>query len=224
MYIISNDGIIDCDMDLLVHVVTVLDEQLDRIPERSVEIPDADALGLYDRAEHITGLGFAACQAYMAATYGFIRFSKKVALQLGPGHGPSGRFVADVVNHAANFWKHHSEWPFHKDVVREQAVRGAFNDLGFSVDMDYPLNGILAELAAPDDARIPGTCEQAHDLERCASSPANVRRTLRRKTLLGGGGWAYNRRRRRGIGPVAGGCLEIRWRRRVDLSGGFAAG
>lgn len=154
MYVISNDGVIDYDMDLLVQVVTILDEQLNMISEKSVQIPDADALGLYDRGEHVAGLGFVACQAYMAATYGFIQFPKKVALQLGPRHRPSGRFVADVINHAANFWKHHSEWPLHKDGAREQTIREAFNDLGFPVDTDYPLSGILTELATPEDARF----------------------------------------------------------------------
>jgi hypothetical protein len=131
MYIISNDGIIDCDMDLLVHVATVLDEQLDLISEKSVEISDADAFGLHDRGEHVAGLGFVACQAYMAATYGFVRLPKKLVLQLGPRHGPSGRFVADVVNHAANFWKHHSEWPSRRDSVRAQAAGMHSMILGF---------------------------------------------------------------------------------------------
>jgi len=154
MYIVSEGKILDFDMDLLVHVAVALDGQLDSITQKSVKVLDADAFGFYDRAEHITGLGFVACQAYMAATYGFIRFPKKVALQVGPQHSPSGRYIADVINHAANFWKHHSEWPLCRDESRQRAIRNAFNDVGFPVDTDYPLSGILTELATPEDARF----------------------------------------------------------------------
>ena len=152
MYTASKGEIIDFDLDLLVQVAAVLDEQLDLISRKSVEVLDADAFGLYDRAEHINGLGFVACQAYMAATYGFIRFPKKAALQLGPQHSPSGRYIADIINHGANFWKHHSEWPLCRDKSREQAIRNTFDDLGFPVDTDYPLSGILTELATPGNA------------------------------------------------------------------------
>jgi hypothetical protein len=51
-------------------------------------------------------------------------------------------------NAAANFWKHHPERPLDKDTNRQEAVRRAFDDLGFPADGEYPLSGILTELTA----------------------------------------------------------------------------
>lgn len=146
MYLVTRDGVCDYDLELLSQILDVLDEQLDRFEDKCQSIEDADAFGMYDWTEHITGIGFAACQTYIAATYPVTRVAKVDALQLGPKHSPSNRSIAATLNAAANFWKHHPEWPLEKNKTRQDAVRAAFEDLGYAVDGEYPLSGILTEL------------------------------------------------------------------------------
>ncbi|TFH14946.1 MAG: hypothetical protein E4H02_08840 [Lentisphaerales bacterium] len=101
---------------------------------------------MFDWAEHVAGIGFVACQTYLTATGACARISKAIALQLGPRHEASGRPIVMAINSAANFWKHYPEWPLEKKTDRQDAVRRAFDDLGFSADGEYPLSGILTEL------------------------------------------------------------------------------
>jgi hypothetical protein len=146
MYLVTQNEVCDYDLDLLSQLLNVLDEQLDKFENRCQSSEDADAFGLYDWAEHIAGIGFAACQTYIAATYPVTRMAKVDALRIGPLHGSSGRPVAAILNAAANFWKHHPEWPLEKSQTRQDAVRAAFEDLGYAADGEYPLSGILAQV------------------------------------------------------------------------------
>ena len=146
MYLVTQNRVCDYDLDLLSQLLKVLDEQLERFEDECQSSEDADAFGLYDWAEHIAGIGFAACQTYLAATYPVTRVAKVDALRLGPLHSSSGRSVAAILNAAANFWKHHPEWPLEKSKTRQDTVRAAFEDLGYAVDGEYPLSGILTEL------------------------------------------------------------------------------
>lgn len=146
MYLMTQNGVCDYDLDLLSQLLKVLDEQLDRFEDKCQSIEDADGFGLYDWAEHIAGIGFAACQTYIAATYPVTRVAKVDALRLDPLHSSSGRSVAAILNAAANFWKHHPEWPLEKGTARQDAVRAAFEDLGYAADGEYLLSGILTEL------------------------------------------------------------------------------
>ena len=146
MYLVTQNGVCDYDLDLLSQVLNVLDEQLDKFEDKCQSSEDADAFGLYDWAEHIAGIGFAACQAYIAATYPVTRVAKVDALRGGPLHSASGRPVAAILNAAANFWKHHPEWPLERSQARQDLVRAAFEDLGYPADGEYPLSGVLTEL------------------------------------------------------------------------------
>lgn len=151
MLLKTSSGLIDYDLDLLADVIHVIDEQLEKIVHRSSSVVDPDAMGYFDRAEHIIGLGFVACQAYMSSTYGFLRVPKQVALTRGPRHS-CGRTLANLVNHAANYWKHNSEWPLEKSHRQKAKIIAAFEAIGFPVGTDYPLRGVLTELAAPHEA------------------------------------------------------------------------
>lgn len=145
------EGIIDYDLDLLVDVVRLIDDQLEKITQKSMQSDDPDSFGYFDQAEHITGLGFVACQAYTASTYGFLRVSKSRAMSLGPRHS-SGKPIVELINHAANYWKHNGEWPPEKTDHRKRMIEEAFDAIGFPVNTDYPLSGVLTELASPHPA------------------------------------------------------------------------
>ena len=151
MYIIQEQSIFDPDLDMLTEVLAVFDRHLAAILEGWEDASEADSLGYFDRAEHITGLGFVACQAYLTATYGFANVKKSDALSMGPRHA-SGQTIAQAINHAANFWKHHDEWHLDKSLAQQDRIMRAFDSIGFPVDLDYPLSGVLTELAVPGPA------------------------------------------------------------------------
>lgn len=148
MYLIIQNQIHDYDLELLSKLLSVVDQQLDEFEERFQSLEEADAFGEFDWAEHIAGFGFTACQTYIAATYPLSRIAKREALQRGPIQKASGRPVVAILNAGANFWKHHPEWPLERSPARENAIRTAFEDVGYPVDGEYPLSGILTELTA----------------------------------------------------------------------------
>jgi hypothetical protein len=147
------DGkVVDYDLDLLVDVLEVLGKHLVLILQHSAVDPElADQFGDFDRAEHVTGLAFAACQTYLTATCGHVGVSKDRALAVGPLH-PSGRRVVSIINHVANYWKHKDEWGLDRDKARQNRIAAAFDAIGFPVGAEYPLSGILTELCSPAEA------------------------------------------------------------------------
>lgn len=153
MFLTHRDGVIDYDLDLLKHITGLLDAQLDRDCDAASVSPDPDGMGLFDRMEHITGLGFVACQTYLASVYGSIGITKDLALQCGPLHRPS-LSVASLVNYAANCWKHQDEWALQQDTRARDRIIKAFEDLGLSTLGEYPLSGCLADLCNGKEARF----------------------------------------------------------------------
>src|SRR5260370_1283722 len=103
--------LIDVETSVLRTLITTIGQQLEEVCRKSVETnEDPEALGYFDSAEHLTGLGFVACQTYMATVYGHLRIEKLNALNAGPAH-LSGQTKVQIINHAANYWKHNNEWP-----------------------------------------------------------------------------------------------------------------
>ncbi|GEM_PF-607757 len=147
MFLIGKDRVHDIDLRLLSDLVAVIDKQLELVEEQAQgRWEDADMSGEFDWAEHVAGLGFTSCQTYLAATYPFTRITKPEALNLGPIESKSKRPVVSVINAAANFWKHNPEWSLQPEARRVTIIKEAFDDVGYPVDCDYPLTGILAEL------------------------------------------------------------------------------
>lgn len=140
---------IDFDLDLLQQLVNIIDEHLETMSQEAAQADDADSFGYFDRMEHLTGLGFVACQTYMSSTCGFLRIEKQKALAVGPLH-PSGQTKVLIINNAANYWKHNSEWIFEKSDRHRKRIEETFDLVGFPIDTDYPLSGVLTELAYPE--------------------------------------------------------------------------
>jgi hypothetical protein len=149
--LIIGGNVYDPDLDLLAELLLVIDRQLASIRSGCNDPEEADALGYFDRGEHVTGLGFVACQAYMTATRGSLCLDKSRALTVGPSH-KSGQSVVAIINHAANYWKHHDEWSLDPSHANANRIREAFNDVGFPVDGHYALSNILAALVDPEPA------------------------------------------------------------------------
>src|SRR3546814_5933127 len=73
---------------------------------------------------------------------------KSAALRKGPQH-PGGLSKVQIINHAANYWKHNNEWALTKPDRRRELIEKAFDSVGFPVGTDYPLSGVLTELSEP---------------------------------------------------------------------------
>ena len=144
---------IETELESLIKLISVIDKHLSEICEKSVEVSDADSLGLFDSAEHAVGLGLVACQTYMAAVYGSLQIEKSRAISFGPKHS-GGLTKIQIINHAANYWKHNNEWSLDRTVARRAAIERAFESIGFPVGTDYPLSGVLTELAEPNYASL----------------------------------------------------------------------
>jgi hypothetical protein len=82
MYLKFGDEFHDYDQEFLRNLLALLDTQLD---ERQVSIDlcvDPDQMGLLDGVEYIAGMGFVACQRYIASTYGHLSLSSSTVLDL----------------------------------------------------------------------------------------------------------------------------------------------
>ena len=144
-------SILDYDLNLLRNLIHSIDQHLEKIIQASLQVDDADSFGYFDNAEQITGLGFVACQTYLSSVCGYLKIEKGKALSFGPFHS-SGQSKVQIINHAANYWKHNSEWVFEKNSKQKKFVEEAFELVGFPINTDYPLSGVLTEVVSPDDA------------------------------------------------------------------------
>ncbi len=143
----------DSEITIIDSLVTVIDERLSDIREIAVNAESADELGYYDAAEHATGLGLVACQTIIAIVCGGLGVEKSTALALGPVHA-GGLSKVQIINHAANYWKHNNEWSLERPDKRKEAISKAFASVGFPVGTDYPLSGVLTELADSKPASL----------------------------------------------------------------------
>jgi hypothetical protein len=140
---------VDFDLDLLQQLVRIIDQHLELMAQESVQVDDADSFGYFDRMEHLVGLGFVACQTYMSSVCGFLRIEKPKALIVGPVHS-SGQTKVQIINSAANYWKHNSEWTFEKSDRQRKRIEDTFDLVGFPINTEYPLSGVLTELVTPE--------------------------------------------------------------------------
>ncbi|MGC1173848.1 hypothetical protein [Polaromonas sp.] len=144
---------IEGELETLLSLIRLLDQQLTKLSDKSVESEDADAYGYFDSMEHLVGLAMVTGQTYAATVCGAVSVEKKSALSRGPIHS-SGKTKVEIINHAANYWKHNNEWGAERSNRRRQAIEEAFASVGFPVGTDYPLSGVLTELSNPKLASL----------------------------------------------------------------------
>ncbi len=121
MYIKCEDGFSDSDFEFLRDMFGLLDARFDDLQLHIDESPDPDSMGLFDEGEYLSGMGFVACQRYLASTYGPPGVSKDIAMSLGPKHA-GGEPVVRIINAAANYWKHVDEWDPAVVLMRDQQL------------------------------------------------------------------------------------------------------
>jgi len=159
MYLQFDSGIYDRDLLLLQDLFAILDPRLDRVEGDITSSFDPDQMGHFDEAEYLCGMGFVACQRYLAATYGCSGIAKSTALALGPFHN-GGEPIARILNSAANYWKHVDEWDPYSVIVYDQHALQA-NQLATIRTIetvtawdDYTCANLLVALTAPSEPRF----------------------------------------------------------------------
>ena len=145
--------IIDFDLDFLGDAAALIDAGLERLDREANASPDPVEFGVFDQVEYIAGFGFVACQTYATAVVSRRKLDKGAALALGPKHR-AGRSIAQLVNAAANHWKHSSEWPRDAPTSRAMQTIEVIQSLGVDANGSYPLANSLYEILRPLPARF----------------------------------------------------------------------
>jgi hypothetical protein len=141
--------IVDFEQDFLRQILSLIDGHIKKIEERAKAYDDPDSLGFYDDMDHLTGIGFVACQRYLTGTCSFWKIDKVQALSLAPFLTSGVPFVT-AVNAAANYWKHHSEWgnvsKRRKESEGEKRTKQILFRLGYKSNTNYVVANILHDL------------------------------------------------------------------------------
>ena len=147
--------IADFDLDFLKSAAALVDASLERLDRESGASPDPDAFGIFDEAEYLTGFGFVACQTYLTAiaSQSILKGKKREALALGPMHR-TGQSMAQLVNAAANHWKHSPEWSLDTPSVQAKQTLEVISGLGVDISGSYPVANMLYEILTPHPARF----------------------------------------------------------------------
>ncbi len=149
--------ILDFDLDFLRDAAALVDARLERLDKEATASPDPDAFGVFDQAEYITGFGFVACQTYITAIVSRcsckLKLKKHEARALGPKHR-TGRSMAELINAAANYWKHSPEWSPDAPSIHVQQTLEVIASLGVDTSTSYLLANTLYEILAPHPARF----------------------------------------------------------------------
>lgn len=79
------------------------------IVEKIRDGEDITSIDLTHRTEFLCGLAFVICQKYIKASLGWIRVDFSTSLKLGKQFNSELSYV-QIINAAANYWKHSDEW------------------------------------------------------------------------------------------------------------------
>jgi len=147
MYLFRGDEIWDPDFENLVGISEFLDAKLRLLCDYSVSAEEADAFGYFDQIEHFLGFGLTAFQTYMTDTAACAGKRKHETFKFG-ARTSSGTSKVEIINAAANCWKHREEWVFDNG-RRQAAIDRLFEEVGYSTQVDYPISGVITELLVP---------------------------------------------------------------------------
>ena len=145
--------ILDFDLDFLRAAAALVDASLERLDNEANASPDPDVFGIYDKVEYITGFGFVACQTYVTAVLSWRKIEKRKALTMGPKHR-TGRYMVELTNAAANYWKHRPEWSLDAPTPQAKQTLEVISSLGVDTIGSYPLANTLHEMLTPHPARF----------------------------------------------------------------------
>ncbi len=147
--------ILDFDLEFLKGAAALVDASLERLDGKARASSDPDTFGIFDEVEYITGFGFVACQTYATAvaSRSKLKGRKHEALALGPKHR-TGRSMAQLINAAANHWKHSPEWSLDIPITQATQTLEVISSLGVDTNGSYPIAKMLYEILTPHPARF----------------------------------------------------------------------
>ncbi|MGQ7818249.1 hypothetical protein ACUTAH_21685 [Metapseudomonas furukawaii] len=144
---------------LLRDCLSLLDAKLAELSTQ-IEIaghPEVD--GLADKAEYYAGLGFVAMQRFLTSIQSRSGMEKVDSLRFGESYG-GVVFVVEVINAAANYWKHEDEWGLLKIVGCDTSAlngrpRNTVETLEKITPWDsYTCSNVVAALNADGEVRM----------------------------------------------------------------------
>ncbi|MBI4696356.1 MAG: hypothetical protein HY749_20300 [Gammaproteobacteria bacterium] len=145
----------DFDLELLKSAVRLVDDRLKNLEAAIARLEAPEVL--FDEAEHVTGFGFVACQTFIATkiSASALRGQGREALALGPRHR-TGKPMVQIVNAAANYWKHSHQWSIDGPDAKASTTIEAIESLGISTTGPFPYatTNVLHEILAPRRARF----------------------------------------------------------------------
>ena len=146
---------LDFDLDFLRAAVALVDVRLERLNGKADASSDPDEFGIFDELEYITGFGFVACQTYATAvtSRSQLKNKKREALALGPKHR-MGRSIAQLINAAANYWKHSAEWSLDAPTIQATRTLEIIASLRVDTNGSYPVANMLYEILTPQPTRF----------------------------------------------------------------------
>lgn len=159
MYIKTQDGIGDTDLEHLQELLGLLDGKLLSIVNAAQRSGDPDSDRLFDAGEYFIGIALTAIQQYITSTYGQFKIEKSEALRLPPNITERVTLVA-ALNAGANFWKHRDEWGIGANVSRDTALLNAQaqHTIKLIEDLtpwdDYTLSNLLTRLTPSGEMRL----------------------------------------------------------------------
>ncbi|MFA0615739.1 hypothetical protein AB4582_16130 [Vibrio splendidus] len=151
MILFSKGCCLDLKITELSDLLSVLDSRLEQLLTQIEYNSDAEGLGIFDRAEYFVGVGFVAMQQYISDTMYKSKINKRDALNLGSLTSLDVTHIS-VINSAANWWKHESEWDWY-------SASGISNKTYLSISnlvdpINYPLCNVLAFLTTDQPFRL----------------------------------------------------------------------
>ena len=146
MLLYSGTEVWDMQLQTLTEFLEFIDSKLLQIESEASESFDPDAMGLFDRGEYFIGIGFVAVQQHLNESLIEKYLKKNDAFSLGPVHSSNASSIS-IINAAANWWKHESEWQ-----RLEQTPNNTYKTImGISEQQDYALSNVLASFSDSDE-------------------------------------------------------------------------
>lgn len=152
----------DYDLNFIEEITYLLDRRLDLLGREAAEHNDPDGWGIFDRVEHTIGVGLVVGQNYLTEIIGPTSTARRLrclalgpSLALGPRH-PLGHSIAEVVNAAANYLKHHAEPLTSKSNIALLQTLGVWklDPMQEDTKCDYPMGNLFFEMLAPAPDRF----------------------------------------------------------------------
>ena len=178
MYIVFPDGEIDDqDMEQLKELLDVLDRQFTSYTFRRKETYPPEQNIYWARLSYLAGLGFVMCQQYINITYPTSGIDRDQAFRLPPTHS-SGYSIVQLINAAANYWKHFQEdvnYPYgslHKVTI--QTIERLDLDIEYPYVCESILERVVETEERPFRKLINFLTEWRRNLIRCANQSVEL--------------------------------------------------